>query len=163
MAWPIIAAAGISALGSYLGGQGQANASKDAARTSYKQWEAQQAIESQRRAAAREALQGYSYQSYSNPILSQYLSGQLSNAQQAQIAQNQRVGEASIARRSAGMGMPSGAQAGLYGQLSRDISLGAGKQVADQQNLGLQYSMADWVRQQEAAMQNKQLLAQYAG
>lgn len=156
--WPLAISAGLSGLGSWL----SANAQSDQAKQQAKLQQQQMAIEQAHRVAATQALQGYGYQAYSNPILSQYLSGQLSNAQQGQIAQNQRVGEASIARRSAGMGMPSGAQAGLYGQLSRDISLGAGKQVADQQNLGLQYSMADWAKQQDAAMQKKQLLAQYA-
>lgn len=150
--------AGLGALGSWLGGSAQAKEAKRARQLQ----EQQMAIEQARRVAATQALQGYGYQAYSNPLLSQYLSGQLSGAQQGQIAQNQRVGEASIARRSAGMGMPSGAQAGLYGQLSRDISLGAGQQVAQQQNLGLQYSMADWARQQEAEQRKKELLAQYA-
>lgn len=143
--------AGLGALGSWLGGNAQAKAQKQ-----------QMAIEQARRVGATQSLQGYGYQPYSNSILAQYLSGQLSGAEQGQIAQNQRIGEASIARRSAGMGMPSGAQMGLYGQLSRDISLGAGQLAGQKQQIGLQYSMADWVRQQEAEMQKKQLLAQYS-
>lgn len=155
--------AGIGALGSYLGGSSQAREERRRTQAEQQANQARLDAEYNRRIAGTKAIQGYGgYQAYQSPILAQYLSGQLTPAQQAVIGQQQRVGEATIARRSAGMGMPSGAQAGLYGQLSRDISLGAGQLSGQQQQLGLQYSMADWARQQEAAQWKAAQLAQYA-
>ena len=58
--------------------------------------------------------------------------------------------------------MPSGAQTGLYNQLNRDVTLGAGQMGGQNQQLGLQYSMADWARQQEANQWKAAQLAQYA-
>lgn len=163
MAWPLIAAAGITGLGTWLSSRGQQT--EEARRRQMEQQIAQAKLDAElnQRKAATKIMQGYGgYQSYSNPILSQYLSGNLSPAQQAQMDYQQRTGGAQIARRGAGMGMPSGAQAGLYGQLTRDVALGAGQMVGQQQQLGLQYSMADWAKQQEANQWKAAQLAQYA-
>lgn len=155
--------AGVGAIGSWLTGSSRAREEKKRRRMEQKMEQQRINLEQSRRRAGTAAIQGYGgYQAYQSPILAQYLSGQLTPAQQAVIGQQQRVGEATIARRGASMGMPSGAQAGLYGQLSRDISLGAGQLSGQQQQLGLQYSMADWARQQEAAQWKAAQLAQYA-
>jgi len=150
--------AGISGLGSWLSGSAaERSARKELA---WKKYLLQ--VEQARRAGATRALGGYGYQAYESPVLARYLAGELTPAQQATISQQQRLGEATIARRAAGMGMPSGAQAGLYGQLGSQVALGAGQLAGQQQLLGLQYSMADWARQQEAEQRRKELLAQYA-
>ena len=161
--WGTVIGAGIGALGSWLGASGQQKEDKKRRQMEQQMMQAQLDAELNRRKGATRAIQGYGgYQAYSNPILSNYLAGNLSPAQQAQMDYQSRLGGQQIARRSAGMGMPSGAQAGLYNQLNRDVTLGAGQMVGQNQQLGLQYSMADWARQQEANRWKAAQLAQYA-
>jgi hypothetical protein len=151
-------------LSGYLSGQG---AQREAGQNRQLTRE-QMNREDARRRQAQTYLSGYSYTPYSQAggqgasVLANYLRGNLPIGQQNVINQNRDLGMSAIDRRSAGAGTPSGGRAALNVQLQRDLALGAGQMAGQQQQIGLQASMADYFRQQEAENQRRQLQAQYA-
>lgn len=163
MGWEMAAMAGLGALGGYFGGQ----ASDSASRRQTQLTREQMAMEEARRKRAYQGLSGYNYGAYSDGgqgagVLSEYLSGRLSKAQQSALDRQREIGLSGISTRAASSGMPSGGRAALDVQLQRDLALGAGQMSQQNQQYGLQASMQDWLAKQQAQLQKAQLMAQYA-
>jgi hypothetical protein len=200
---PLIGAAliggGLSGLSGFFGARAEERAAAD-----------QRAREEARRGRARDFIssgptyrpfrqyQPFQAQQYTSPLqgqaqtaLSQFLSGQLTPAQQGTLAQQRQLGEEQIARTGASRGTPIGGQLALSTQLARDIALGGARLAGEQTQRGLQlalpyqqfeaqqfyrpqeiareeqrasfeFGLADFIRQQQEAARRRELLAQYA-
>lgn len=207
--WGPIIGAGISAVGGWLRGEAEESAEEkrlaetarlsDAARA--QQWRIFQERQTERREAtrlgletkglARRAIGGYDYTPYkpyqpykaalpTKSVLASMLRGELAPGQIETFAQQRRLGEETIARTAAGVGMPVGGRSALAVQLSRDIALGAGRMAGERQQFGVQaalpyeqmwaeeyrrpyeYGLQQWLMGEQAEAQKAQLMAQYA-
>lgn len=196
--------------GAAIGGLGGFLSAREQARAERARMEEQRRHDEARRARAREQFQGFGYtpfrqtyqpfelQAFVSPlqeqqqaVLAQFLGGELSPAQQAQLERQRILGHENIARMAAGRGMPGGAVGALAGQMGRDITLEAARMGDERQRFGLQaavpfeqmwerrfiapqevaraerraaheFGLAEWLRQQQAEQRRRELLAQYA-
>jgi len=203
---------GLNFIGSGLSGYFQGKAQKDIEKKKQKLQREQWAREDASKTAARTGLSSsgafnynpygesytpYNYTQYKSTLqpqqestIAQYLSGQLTPAQQAGMAQTGRLGVENLGRTAAQSGMPSGGRSALAVQLARDLALGGGKMATENQQIGLQaalpyqqfqagqqslyqgnvagekekqygYGLADYLRKVQSQQELAKLMAQY--
>jgi hypothetical protein len=128
------------------------------------------------KAGARNALDGYGYTSYTSPYqsffdqyISQYLGGDLTDGQKAQLETAGKEANANINTTMANRGGTIGGQLAMQQKTNKDLANQRLALLDSNADKGLNlaqtrdnFNMQNWLKEQESQMRYKELMAQYA-